>query len=161
MTIVIARQWGDRIIINSDTMVSDRNAARPNIIPGQLKAIVLTPKLSVAYAGRSGKALDTIRKVREAAREGADLRDMLDSLQEATGADSEPVEFLVGSHYQAPTLYKVWEGRVSTGANWYSIGDHCAADAVMRSMELIPSRDSGRWASRDEIRFCLAFNDVV
>jgi hypothetical protein len=161
MTIVIARKWGDRIVMLSDTMISDRTAACPDIIPGQLKAIVLTPKLSVAYAGRAGKALDTIRKVWGAAREGADLPDMLESLRQVTGENTEPVDFLVVSHYEAPTLYKVWEGKVSTGANWYSIGDYCAADAVMRGMELKPIIDPGRWYSGDELRLSVAFKDVV
>jgi hypothetical protein len=161
MTIVIARKWGDRIVMLSDTMISDRTAARPDIIPGQLKAIVLTPKLSVAYAGRAGKALDTIRKVRGAAREGADLPDMLESLRQVTGENTEPVDFLVASHYEAPSLYKIWNGLVSPPANWYWIGDSCAADAVQRRMELQPIMKSGEWYSEEEFRLSLAFEDVV
>lgn len=163
MTLVVARQWVDRIVMLSDTMISDRNAPRPDIIPGQLKAIVLNSKLSVAYAGRATKALHAIRDVRKTVCQGAYLQDVLDHLYQATNRNSGDVEFLVASHYEEPALFKVWNGQISTGADWYWIGDPSGATAVQRAMGSQPIRESGKLDSKEEeeLRLSLAFVEVV
>jgi hypothetical protein len=51
MTVVIGRRFGDAMVILSDTMISDSNTGRDNIIPGRLKAIIVADRLSIAYAG--------------------------------------------------------------------------------------------------------------
>jgi len=62
MTFVVARKFGDRIIVFSDTMISNRGAARQNIIPGALKSIVVHRYVSIAYAGSAPVALDAVRE---------------------------------------------------------------------------------------------------
>ena len=57
MTVVIGKRFGDTIVLLSDTMIADANSGRNNAIPGRLKAIVVTDRLSIAYAGHSNPAL--------------------------------------------------------------------------------------------------------
>jgi hypothetical protein len=161
MTLVMARQWGDRIVMLSDTMISDRNAPRSDIIPGQLKVIVLTRKLSVAYAGRANKALHTIREARRAACQGADLPDVLECLCQATS--SGDVDFLVASHHEDPVLCKIWSGERAIGANQYWIGDPSAIPAIQRAMESQPIPEFGEWGEdeKEEARLRSAFTEVI
>jgi hypothetical protein len=159
MTLVIARQWGDRIVMLSDTMVSYYTKPRTDIIPGHLKVIVLTHKLSIAYAGDVDKALDTIRKTWRMACECMDLLEILEYLRQVTS--SGDVDFLVASHHEEPALYKIWSGQRATDANWYWIGDPSAASAVQRTMESQPIPESGEWYEKEEFRLFLAFTDVI
>jgi hypothetical protein len=46
MTFVVARRFGERIHIVSDTMISDSTKLRPDVIPGRLKAI---PDAGIGY----------------------------------------------------------------------------------------------------------------
>lgn len=185
MTLVMARQWGDRIIMLSDTMICDPNEPRSDIIPGQLKAIVLSRNLSVAYAGRKNRALDAIREVRKVLCQGADLHDVLEYLCQATNRSSGPVEFLVASHYEEPVLFKIWNGQISSGAGSYWIGDPSGVSAVQSTMNSQPIREVSErflervrisateagnpqsipeiseWLPEEELRLTQAFIDVV
>jgi hypothetical protein len=176
MTLVMARQWDDRIIMLSDTLISDRNAPHRDIIPGQLKAIMLSHNLSVAYAGWANRALHVIREVRTAVCQGSDLhlQDVLEHLCQATNRSNGDVDFLVASHYEEPVLFKIWNGQISRGAGSYWIGDPSAASAVQRAMdsqsirEIVqkaidsqPIRELGKWYLEEEVPLRLAFADVV
>ena len=86
MTLIIARQWDDRIIMLADTMISDPAQPRHDIIPGKLKVIVLTSKLSIAYAGRSTQALDAIRKAWSIVYQDSDLQGILEYLRHTTSS---------------------------------------------------------------------------
>lgn len=162
MTLIMARQLGDRIIMHSDSMISDPNAPRSDIIPGQLKAIVLTPQLSVAYAGLVQKALPTIREARRMARQGTTLRDVVEYLRQATIAHSGAVDFLVAAHYDEPVLYKIWRGNLASGADHpYWIGNRTTASAVQRAMQEQQVPADREWAEQEEFRSSLAFTNVI
>jgi hypothetical protein len=162
MTLIMARQLGDRIIMHSDSMISDPNAPRSDIIPGQLKAIVLTPQLSVAYAGLVQKALPTIREARRMARQGTTLRDVVEYLRQATIAHSGAVDFLVAAHYDEPVLYKIWRGNLVSGADHpYWIGNRTTASAVQRAMQEQQVPADREWAEQEELRSSLAFTNVI
>jgi hypothetical protein len=161
MTLVIARQWGDRIIMLSDTMVSYYTKPRPDIIPGHLKVIVLTHKLSIAYAGDVDKALDTIRKTWRMACQGTNLLEVLEYLRQVTS--SGDVEFLVASHHEDPVLCKIRSGERAIGANQYWIGDPSAIPAIQRATEAQPIPEFGEWGEdeKEEARLRSAFTEVI
>ena len=63
MSLVMAMQFGDRICILSDSMISDSGANGQDIIPGQLKTIVLNKGASISYSGSTNKAISKIREI--------------------------------------------------------------------------------------------------
>ena len=63
MTIVAAMKFDKRIVVMSDTMISDSNELRNNVIPGRLKSIVINNWLTISDAGLSTQAIDAVRKI--------------------------------------------------------------------------------------------------
>ena len=97
MTVVIAKRFGQTIVILSDTMISDTNLGRENAIPGRLKAIIIADRLFIAYVGHSDPALHAIRQV-AASYPTAGLGAVLESLREVTAFDYHDIDFIVASH---------------------------------------------------------------
>jgi len=106
MTVAIGEIFGERIVLLSDTMISDDAGGRPEAIPGALKSIVLTSEFSVAFSGPLAGAEEYLRlaTIRSRRRQGYQL------------------EFLAASHMPTPRLCKVYDGQVAAGANRYWIG---------------------------------------
>ena len=63
MTIVVAKKLDERIVDMSDTMISDLNEPKNNVIPGRLKSMVINNWLTISYANLSIQAIDAIRKI--------------------------------------------------------------------------------------------------
>src|SRR5882672_6324333 len=129
MTLAVARIFGDRIAMLSDTMLSGRGMTRPDTIPGQLKSVVLSYTVSVSYCGTVEYALDVIRKARQRLEAGAALDLVLNGFVEAS-ADGNFVEFIVAAHNPNPVLYLIREGHVASGLDRYCIGDTAAAAEI-------------------------------
>jgi hypothetical protein len=141
MTFVIARKLPDRIAILSDTMITDRDGARPNILPGRMKAIVVAPLVSVAYAGFAGPALAAIRRFRSALNAGQDSEEARTVLVAATAEHPDELDFLIASHERGPDLRRVWNGRVSGDLDQSVIGDTSLLKPLNTAEE--------RWAARE------------
>jgi len=58
LTLIAALKMSERIVVMSDTAISDRDAIRSNLIPGRLKSVVVGPKMTISYAGLSSQALE-------------------------------------------------------------------------------------------------------
>ncbi|MBS0528399.1 MAG: hypothetical protein JSS22_03275 [Proteobacteria bacterium] len=129
MTLVIAAQFGARILAFSDTMISNESTGN-TIIPGRLKSVILNGSLSVSYSGNACAALDVVRKVREDFLKSQNLADLCDFL----ATNSSDCEFIVISHLAStPRLFKIAKGCVSTGASRYWIG---TPDPIRRLAEI-------------------------
>lgn len=100
MTIVLAQKFGERIIILADTMISDSNTEKPSIIPGRLKAIVISKKLSIAYAGHANQCHDVALKCYSLARKNGQLNEILEFLRLSSAPNNYEVEmeFIVAAH---------------------------------------------------------------
>lgn len=105
MTVVLAKRYGSRIEVVSDTMISNSCLGREDAFPGQLKIIALAPDLTVAYAGHSNQALDAIRQLH--LRGITKLEKLLAYLKDCTASPDHEVEFLVLSHQHEADLRRV------------------------------------------------------
>ncbi|MDO8411737.1 MAG: hypothetical protein Q7S93_16920 [Phenylobacterium sp.] len=132
MTFVIARRFGDRIIMAADTMITDQQTGKSDVIPGQLKAIILNNRVSMAYAGWSEVGLQAARAAKGILDAGGEVDDVRASLLAATGRDTE---FILISHMAAPSLDRIWEGRVSSNLERTAIGNR-ALEARIDSFAL-------------------------
>ena len=84
MTLVIGRQFFNRLVILSDTMISDEASTGTNIIPGRLKSIVLSQDIAVSFSGLANQACGTIRRLYGDVLNGLNLPSILESLRNST-----------------------------------------------------------------------------
>jgi hypothetical protein len=117
MTLVVAAQFGSRIIVFSDTMISNKSTGN-DIIPGRLKSVVINGTLSISYSGQADIALDSVRRIRQ---EFTNCKDVIDLL--ARTSNNFSCDFIVASHLPEPCLTKIEDGKISTGGHRYWIGN--------------------------------------
>jgi hypothetical protein len=168
MTVGFARRFGDRILIVSDTMISNESAARNDFIPGKVKAIVLCEDVSVAYAGSVGHAVVAIRKAADVARNGGRIEDIIEPLKatsaETTGTAYE-TEFLVASHRGEILMLKVWKnGEIAKNDDRLWIGQPEVVNAIDDMESRIPPPEVNSlpdWISPAELRFSSAVAQVA
>jgi hypothetical protein len=163
MSLVIARQFGDRICILSDTMISDRNAPKDDVIPGQLKTIVLKDKISISYSGSVNPAIIKIREIRKQIYKEVSLDKILESLSKFTLEKNGEVDFIVASHVSTPSLYKIAIGQINKEFDYYWIGDAEAANLVQQEIDKNTEDLKGLpdYVSQEESKFGYAFRKMV
>lgn len=161
MSLVMAMQFGDRICILSDSMISDSNVTDRDVIPGQLKTIVLDERIAVSFSGQSDRAIGKIREIREDLTKRVYFEEILESLTDFTGEDGS-IDFIVSSHVSIPKLYKIADGQIHYGLDMYWIGN---PDAVSRVREELgrggPVHELPPNMTEPEYRFREAFKKVV
>ena len=135
MSLVMAMQFGDRTCILSDSMISDTNTTDHDVIPGQLKTIVLNKEVSVSYSGSTNKAISKIREIRMDLSKRIYFEEILESLSEFTADENGEVGFIVSSHMGIPKLYKIADGQIHYGLDMYWIGNEAAAGRVLEEFE--------------------------
>lgn len=128
MTIVAARRFGQRIIVLSDTMISDVNARANNIFPGRLKSIVVNKALTVSYAGLSLQALDAIRAIHR--DPNASVHSTIEFLTATSKQFDGELEFLLCAHEQSATFMKISGGKTFEGTDFYWIGNAQAVNEL-------------------------------
>lgn len=161
MTLVAAIRNGQRIVVMSDTAISNRNAAHPNAVPGRLKSIVVSTTLTISYAGLSSQALDAIRSVR-VLRLG--LSTAIEALLEASRRHQGALDFLICSHEdkESARLIKISDSQVYEGANYYWIGNADSARAFARYESNYRHPDNPPdYQSAEEREFTHRFFDYV
>lgn len=163
MTLVMARQFGDRICILSDSMISDRDAPRDSVIPGQLKTIVLNDRISISYSGSVNEAVHKIREIRREMFKGVSLDKILDPLAKFTLDKNGKVDFIVASHISTPRLYKIANGKIYKEFDCYWIGDAEAANLVQQQIDEYNEVVEGlpEYISQEEYKFSTAFRKLV
>lgn len=126
MTLVIARQFGERIIVVSDTMVSNVDAPRPSIIPGELKSIVVHRYTSIAFAGSVNISIDAIKRARKALGESGGLQSAVAILQETSEKfrNTDYVcDFILTTHLGGAKIYQICNGVVQQPSEQCWIGN--------------------------------------
>lgn len=140
MTIGIARKFGQRVLLLTDTMITDSLMGGRDAIPGRLKAIILSPTVSVAYAGHSDPALYAIREALQCLKATGQVRSAAEVLIRASGSADHEVDFLLIFHQDGvPHLQKITEGRSTPDVDSAFIGD---AVVVRRVLDLVPSQEA-------------------
>ncbi|MHC4048666.1 hypothetical protein [Bradyrhizobium sp. 25ACV] len=144
MTVGLARRFGDRILIIADTMISSRSAAKKDIIPGRVKAVVLAEHVSAAYAGSVDHALPALQRAAQIARSNARIEDIIEPLRSTnaeTAHDEELVtEFLIASHRDGIAMMKVWRGgEITRSDSLLWIGEPSVADALVSLESAAPT----------------------
>jgi len=163
MSLVMAMQFGDRICILSDSMISDSGANGQDIIPGQLKTIVLNKGASISYSGSTNKAIAKIREIQRDLSERKYFDEVLESLTEYTSGENGDVDFLVSSHAGIPKLYKIAGGQIHYGLGMYWIGNDEVAERVLDEFGNAEQVYIGLpvHMTREEYRFREAFKKAV
>jgi hypothetical protein len=142
MTLVAARKCGDRILMVSDTKLTRSEGTIRSgsgdqrihdYIPGCLKSLVLSLKLSVGYAGISAKAIRTIRALTHEIDCSLDLAGALEFLRFASTDGT--TDFIVASHIDGSQILKVRDGYVSGDQDFHWIGDQEACSLFLASIE--------------------------
>jgi hypothetical protein len=159
----MAMQFEDRICILSDSMISDSNSTDNDVIPGQLKTVVLSNEVSVSYSGASNKAIYKIREIRKDLMKRVYIEEILESLADFTGDEREGIDFIVSSHMGIPKLYKIAEGQIHYGLDIYWIGNAHAAKRVLKEIKRDNRVIEGlpRKMTQGEYKFREAFKSVV
>jgi hypothetical protein len=132
MTFVAAKRFGDRVLIAADTMLSDPTGLPPDGIPGGLKAIILTPKVTVAFAGLVNPAIQAIKRAKEVLSAGGSVLDVEHGLLSATRDHLGQLEFIIASHENVAALKRIWDGRISESLPEACIGQR---DLLTRLLE--------------------------
>lgn len=165
MTLVVAAQFGARIVVFSDTMISGDHLVRNDIIPGQLKSIILDGKLSVSYAGAVSTGLRVIREAKDLFSKNRNLSQVTEFIRsEALAVLSTPYEcdFLIVSHVHGPNITKISSGSISTGGTRYWIGNSEPIQKLGELEEAIPQPTSiPPHSSEKEFRFRQAMMNLL
>jgi hypothetical protein len=144
-------------------MVSDTSTTADDVIPGQLKTIVLNKEVSISYSGGANKAISKIRDVRTDLSNSVYFDEVLESLTEFTADEKGEVGFIVSSHMGIPKLYKIADGQIHYGLDTYWIGSEEAAARVLdrfgKDEFVIPDLPNGM--TQEEYRFREAFKNAV
>lgn len=132
MTLIVGRICQGSLRVDSDSRITDPNVAsnKNNIFSGLLKSIVLSPDLSISYAGgvdTAQKAIETIYSLKafNIAIVKAEL------LRIHRNSDME-TDFLIASIENRPLLYKISDGKVDVSNTTQWIGDLDGFDYYQR-----------------------------
>jgi hypothetical protein len=126
------------MVIATDTMITDKDEGRADSIPGRLKGIVLSPYVSVAYAGHADPAVFTIRRAHQRLLETGNVREAAKLLIEASSRSDIDVEFILAFHENGrPFMHKVTAQGISDDLDNCFIGD---ADVVRNVLDGEPSQ---------------------
>jgi len=116
MSLVIAKQFGDIITILSDTMISDVNEPNDDVIPGQLKTLILTKFLSVSYSGLYKPALKIIRDIKNELNEFKSIEQLLERIVKDAQEYNDELEFIIATHDPNPKLFKISNNSIYKGS---------------------------------------------
>jgi len=141
MTLVYAERTGLQVRLWADTAVTNREAAHSNIIPGVLKAVVLSRQIVVSFAGSVTGCIDVIRSIRNAGRDQISLDVALDRLCSHTAHHPKDAEFLV---LDRERIYRITSGKCISGGDAYWIGDPEAASQFLTLRQARLAKESAQ-----------------
>jgi hypothetical protein len=124
MSLVVAQATEDGPRIVSDTRVGFVDARRPSFKTGTLKAIVVTRKVTICFAGDVEVGLDGVRRLARRLRAGEPLDSLLPDLRKLTSGNRRSVEFIVVSAEAGSMLTRVRDGEIERNLHSAWIGDH-------------------------------------
>ena len=146
----------------SDTSINNRDSAHPNAIPGRLKSIVISDRMTVSYAGLSSQALDAVRSLRHKRISSTD--DAIEFLEREARSYAGELDFILCSHENSeiPRLVKITADAACEGADFYWIGNSESASALSRfETSYNEPQDAPDWQSSEERRFANRFHEYM
>jgi|GEM_PF-4236986 len=133
MTLVIAQRHEDQVMILADTKIMDPSKTRPDIIPGRLKAIILGPGLSVAFAGNADAASLAIENARDALL-FCGIEDAINIIQ--SDSREGETDYIIACHSPKAELLCLRRGGRISVPDICSIGDDdCFKDAIKKAID--------------------------
>ncbi|MEH0198523.1 hypothetical protein V7S57_13655 [Caulobacter sp. CCNWLY153] len=159
MTVGIGRKFGRRISLLTDTMISDSAVGKRDAFPGRLKGIILSPYVSVAYAGHADPALSAIRQARKQLLSSGEVSEVANVLAGACTTSGADVEFILAFHRDGePFLHKITARGISGDVENCFIGDPDVVRKVLAEEPNQPGYDNPEWGVQAaEIQFNGAF----
>lgn len=162
MTVGIGRKFGKRIVLSTDTMITDSNKGKTDPIPGRLKGIILNPTASIAYAGHSDPAIDAIANARINLLRTGDVLQAATPLIAASERTDIDVDFILAYHIEGrPFMHKITSNGMSDDLDTCFIGDPLVFQIVL---ELASTQESkappGLGIQDEEVRFHNAFDEL-
>ena len=137
MSIAVATIDGGYLWIASDTAITDPDATSPDFIPGNLKTLVLSPTITVAYSGSVGRALGAIRRVSATLGASLELESVEANLLEESAQGEFPTEFLLASASPHLRIVKIPDGNLYSGGTRYWIGAPEAVSALQEQIDIL------------------------
>jgi len=138
MTFVAAKRFGERVLIASDTMISDLTGMPHDVIPGRLKVITICPTITVAYAGLPDQGIDAIKAARLRWIETGKVSELETVLVGETQEYFGKLEFLLVVHQDGVSLKRIWDGRVSASLDQACIGQRDLLSALLALVGEVP-----------------------
>lgn len=160
MSIVAAMKFNDRIIVMSDTMISDPTGTADKIIPGGLKSIVINEWLTISYAGLSTQGIDVIRAINNLSDICTEAA--IAMLIKASKAYEDELDFILCSHEESVRLIKISSGTTFEGSDTYWIGSQQAAMELSKiEVPKMEFNNLPEYISPKEILFTTAFSNYL
>ncbi|MFG1426425.1 hypothetical protein [Roseixanthobacter glucoisosaccharinicivorans] len=121
MSIVIARKFGERIVIASDTMISDTDVTQTNKLPGRIKSVVIDLRISICYAGPANQSIDEIRKCKQKWDKNKSITELYEALKISSHVHKS--DYIIISHIDGVQIRKITNGTISNDVENAYIGD--------------------------------------
>lgn len=151
MTVVIAKKFGDYMLVASDTEITEVGETKRNTIPGALKTFVIDLNCTISFAGNYDQAIETVRWVRSVFMRNRDFDQLLELLRGDT--TNKECDYIVAMHRPHAELRKVWEGKVSEPVAEAWIGHSDIASELLSLAPKTIEGVQGLSASQDQIGF--------
>lgn len=136
MTLIVARIYGEKILILSDTKVSDPFTIRRSPLEGVLKVILPNPHLAIAYAGVIAFAESAIKRTLHF--DSIPIGDVISLLEKVNKESNEQTEFVVASLQGNPRLYKISGGSTEGDLSSAWLGSHLGFTRYQREYAATP-----------------------
>lgn len=121
MTLIVSRIEKNQIKIISDSKITDKNAVRNNPLTGNLKSFILTPQISVSFAGNVHYAekflsLYFSKKIKT-------FEELKFYCLALNNESNNKTDFIIASLVNKPTLHKISNRKISDNLQNTWIGD--------------------------------------
>jgi hypothetical protein len=147
MSLVVAKQIGNNILVVSDTKLSEKNLDKKYFVQnenprnGVLKAVIINEKVCICFAGGNEYARDAFLKIHS----GQTISQILDVLLNSHLSSKGGVDFILCANVESPCIYEVKDNSIKpTNSSW--IGDYDAykkfTSGLYKDQEKIISGDT-------------------
>jgi hypothetical protein len=163
MTLVVARSLETQLRIISDTKITDANAIKSGPLYGALKAVIISPNITVCFAGNVGRGQKAIEDVYKLTADSGLLERILAHLLDVHRAGQGDTDFVVASLGKSQGLNRIADDTIEQGLKTCWIGDFDAFAVYQESFHNVPEI-GGDEVSNDYIiigKMSLAFQNLI
>ncbi len=155
MTLVVARSWGDHLVV-SDAMSTDlHGTTSPRRDVHQLKAVILSRRFCVAFAGRISRAQVALAGWQE----GSDLRATIEHFLRVHRDSHGDPDFLIASWGERLCLTRIRRGQAEEELSVAHVGSAAAFSAFQEHVAV--NEKPAEFADDKGARLCNAMDAVI